>query len=170
MKNSLTILGGAVIIGLSIFIGLAWNPSEGDADRLEGRRIADSREAEKRRIGAIREKAVNMLDIHISDIKQVLRAIDETLSSTSRSGHGDVASHADEIEELTQKMRLETAELKYEDTRVLKLILDRFQHLAHELEHSAKKNDHEEAHHAYENMVAELENLVDEIAVTRSNL
>lgn len=159
MKDSITILGGALIIALALFIGLTWDTQDTTAQ--------DDRDAEGRKISAMREKAVNMLDVHVSDIKQVLRAINEKLGSSDKA---DVASHAAKIEDLTQKMRIETAELKHEDTRVLKLLLDRFQHLAHELEHSVETNKHEDAHHAYENMVVEFENLVSEITIMRSRL
>ena len=162
MKNSLTILGAALIIAVSIIIGITWRPSGGITDDSQNRR-------EIIRISQVREKAVNVIDVHVSDIKQVLLAIDETLSSTN-SRHEDIAGHADEIGELTQMVRLSTTDLKYEDSRVLKLLLDRLQHLAHELEHAGETKDHEEAHHVYKNMLVEVENLVREVTIVRANL
>ena len=94
-------------------------------------------------------------------MQQVMRSIDEASRS---DGFLDMASHAEEIVNLAQRSRQLTADMARRDSQLIRLLANRIQHSAHELEDSAKASDHEEAHHAFENLEHEVESLDDALS------
>ena len=92
------------------------------------------------------------------DAAQLVRSIEEAFK---RNGYGDIASHADELVELAQQIRSETATLPRSGW--IRMLVDRVQQAAHELEHTAKAQNHEDSHHAFNNLKDELESLDQEV-------
>lgn len=150
--NALAIVGGAAIISLGLYFGLRSGPAPSGPDAPTPMAAAS--------LGQTLEVTVNKMEIHLDDAAQVVRSIEEALR---RSALADIASHAAELVELAQEIRSETATLAREDSRVIRLLVDRVQHAAHELEGAAEARQHEEVHHAFETLNYELESLRREV-------
>lgn len=158
MKNSLTILGAALIVSLGLYFAL--QTPTGWTDPRSPNEVTRTLENERRRN---MEAACNLLEIHLDDARQVARSLDEAFRKTPKGGYSDIATHAEEIVELAQKIRLETANLRRSDARIIRLLLEGVQHSAHELEDAARDRDHGESHHAFDNLKHEIERLTGEV-------
>lgn len=150
--NALAIVGAAVIISLGLYFGLRSGPARSGPDDPTLMDFASP--------GQTLEVTVNKMEIHLDDAAQVVRSMEEAFT---RSAFADIASHAAELVELAQTIRSETATLARQDSRVIRLLVDRVQHAAHELESAAKGGQHDEAHHAFETLNYELESLRREV-------
>lgn len=153
------VVGGA-LIALGLYFGLQQAPSPALVVP-EGLIRAESPPDEL----VLTERIVNRLEIHIEDIQQVCRSIEEafltTGGGTSGAGFTDIAGHANEVVGLAQKIRLVTADMPRRDSQMARLLINRIQHAAHELEDAAEARDHQESHHAFENLEHEVESLED---------
>ena len=161
MKNSLAIplaiLGAAVIVALGLYFGL---------QRTTPQPIAVPQVQSAPDIPRLTVGMVNRLEIHVEDIQQVMRSIQEDFRKTGAggaSGYRDIAWSASEVVGLVQQVRLQTADLPRGDSRAIRLLVDRVQHSAHELLDAADASDHEEAHHAFENLGDEVDSFEDAV-------
>lgn len=150
-KASITVIGIALIISGGLYFALRGGapgpqpPPQQLVDPLPGQATP---------------AIVNQLEIHVDDLRQVLRSIDEAFRSNA---YGDVSSHADEIVKLAKQLRQATLGLSQIDSRVIRLLIDHVQHTAHELEEAAGKGAHTQAHHAADNLKDDFKNLEREI-------
>ena len=155
MKNSATILGAAAILALGVYFGLR--------DRSAPPPPPPSTPPV---VSTPDPVTINKINIHLDDVRQVVRSIEEAFRRTGRggqTGYNDIAHHAKELVDLAQKLRSETAPLSRDDSRVIRFLVDRVQHAAHELEDAAEAHKHEESHHSFENLKHEIESLGEEV-------
>ena len=154
MKN-LTILGAAAFLALGLYYGLRESSTPAPPPPPTSTTPDSS------------PNPVTVIEIHLEDIRQVVRSIEEAFSRTAggagNTGYEDIARHANEVVDLAQQLRSEPATLSGNDSRVIGLLVDHIQHAAHELKEAAEAHEHEDSHHAFDNLKYELESLGKEM-------
>jgi len=98
-------------------------------------------------------RAITLMKIALGEATQVELTLKEAFS---KDDFEDVEEHGAEIVDLMKEIRRLTVELPDADGEVIRLLVDRAQHAAHELEEAGKVDDHNSAHHAFETMSNEL--------------
>lgn len=163
MRNSLTILGAAIIISLGIYFGLARNGSNTTLPPVgaAGPGITVT-QPPKTPFGSTTDirRVINQLNIYVEDANQISRSVQEAFA---RSGYADIANHAEELEKLAQNIRQATVDLPPEESRIIRILVGSLQHSAHELQGAASSKDHEHAHHAFEGFEEQLDTIEKEI-------
>lgn len=165
MKSSLTILGAAAIIGVSIIIAISLFPDPGISEQNSGQEYQAKQQKKEMLL-----QSANLMYQYVKRIQGDLREIGEIIGSSVSSGHKNVSEHAESISELTEKISEELIKFNFRETQLALDKLERIDHMAHELESAADSGDHNAVHHVHENLIHEVEGLKEEVKDIRSRL
>lgn len=138
----LALFGGTLVIAAAIFFGL----KSGDQGQTPTDRGAlPLMEQRGQPIQESTYPSLNLLTAYVEDCNVLLMSVEEAFLADD---FGDISEHATDIEFLAQTIRQTAAELSATDFRLISRDVSELQHAAEELGHSAEARDHEEAHHA----------------------
>ena len=103
---------------------------------------------------------IREIAMHLEDAMVVFTSIKEAFRAPDLD---DVAEHAAEIVLLAQEMRKSAIDLEGAFYRLVTRDIRDIQHSAHELEDAAEARDHDEAHHAADNLDTALQALREDL-------
>lgn len=138
----LALFGGTLVIAAAIFFGL----KAGGQGQTQTDRVAQP--VMERRGQPIQDStypSMNLLTAYVEDCNVLIMSVEEAFLADD---FGDIAEHASDIEFLAQTIRQTAAQLSATDFRLISRDVSELQHAAEELGHSAEARDHEETHHA----------------------
>lgn len=103
-----------------------------------------------------RRTAVATIKVNLDQAAQTVRSLEETFRVNK---YGDVARHGSELVALARDIRRQSINLSDSDGEVVRLIVDRLEHAAHEVQEAGEAGRHEDVHHAFESLQTELVSL-----------
>jgi predicted TIM-barrel fold metal-dependent hydrolase len=133
-------------VGLALALATSGcTQQETQARPPEDGQAAARAEAQRRAVGAI--------TLSLDQGFQILRSIEEAVT---RNGFDEFKTHGGEMVSVARAIRPHVLDLPPADAEVIRLLVDRLEHAAHELEEAGAARNHDDAHHALQTLRAEL--------------
>lgn len=90
--------------------------------------------------------------------------LERSLEEAFRQGRSqDIAKHAEELVTLSRHIRSQLVDVPPADLEVLRLMVDRAEHAAHEMQEAAGSGKHDDSHHAFETFQTEVRSLRERV-------
>jgi hypothetical protein len=106
-------------------------------------------------------RALRAIKLEMRKTQQITRLIEESFKDGKLE---DVAEHAESIVGISQRIQDQSIDLRESDADMILLLVEDVQHAAHELEEASARRSDSDAHHAYENLTAELSSMEERVS------
>ncbi len=108
----------------------------------------------------VQRRAVAKIKLDLDEAAQLERSLEEAF----RQGRNrDIARHGEQLVLLVREIRDQLVDVPASDLEILRLLVDRTEHAAHEMQEAAEARRHDDSHHAFETFQTELRSLRERV-------